>query len=164
MQLYPNALKLQCWPSGVSATYIGFGMAAASPTTSGSQRLIATFARVSSFWCAWDWGREFLVCNFDSLIFLKSLVFSFLNLILLSSSLVYFLFISYRESYNSAFLLVNLPLVLFISLSKTSSSYTCLNNWLIFWDLGLLDEASATGSLWASFGVGDGNSSCPTVT
>ena len=59
---------------------------------------------------------------------------------------IYFIFISCRESYNSSFLLVNLPFVLLISLSKTSSSYTCLNSELVFWDLGwsLNSSTSAT--------------------
>ena len=112
--LYPDVLRLQCCPFGVSATCLGFGMAAASQAASGPKRLIATSSRVSCFWWYWGWGLEFLVCNLDSLIFLQSLTFSFLNLILLSSSLVFFPFISYRESYNSTFLLVNLSLVLLI--------------------------------------------------
>ena len=68
--LYPNVLRLQCWPFGVSATCIGFGMAKASQAAFGKQRLIATSTRVSIFYWAWYWRLEFLSFNLDNLIFL----------------------------------------------------------------------------------------------
>ena len=164
MKLLITLLQLQFWPSSISATCIGFRIAAASQAASRSWWLVVASVRVFNARWDWDLGFEFFIYNLDSMIILKSLELSFINLRFLFCNMMYIPLISRRESCNSVFLLVNIALVLLIYLSKTSSSYTFPNSWLILWDLGFLEEASAIGSPWPSLGVGEGNSSCSTVT
>ena len=91
-------------------------------------------------------------------------MFSFISLIFLLFNRTYTPLISRTELCNSLFLLVNIALFLFISLSKTSSSCIFSSSWFNLWDLGFLEEVSAIFSSFPSLGFYEGNSSYSVAT
>ena len=107
---------------------------------------------------------QFFTCSLRGLIILYNLLLSSMYLRFLLFSKIYIPLISTKELCNSLFLLVNMELFLFIFLSKTSSSYTCLSNWFTFYALVFIEDFSATFSSFHFLGVGEGNFSSSIVT